>query len=289
MHLNVFVSNACFIYCKGCYSYSREEKPNCILSSNKILDFLKYAHDKGINKVTICGGDPLIRNDIIELLESIKSYGYSISLDTIGTPLIGDVIVNGKMICKKIDPQKLATLVDMIGIPIDGSTNEIINKFRPISYNYIKSVKLICKELNKFNAHICINTVVHKGNLKDAKELATLITNIGNIDKWQFFQFAPLGKFGFLNRKMFEISTEKFNEFRDNILNNIDNDRIKLNFKKSTNRIKSYMLIDNSGNAWIPAFENIKNQYDESRNRLIIGNITNHDDWDKICEYVTNN
>ena len=286
MHLNIFVSNTCFIYCKGCYSYSREEKPNNIQSSDIILDFLKYARNKGIKKVTICGGDPLIRSDIIELLEEIKSYGYSISLDTIGTPLIGDVVINNKVICKKINPGKLAQLVDMIGIPIDGSTNEIIDKFRHIDYDYIKSVKLICNELSKNNAHICINTVVHKGNIDDTSKLALLVKNIGHIDKWQLFQFAPLGRYGFLNRNLFEISSTDFDKFEENIKNDMKNTGVEINFKKSTDRIKSYMLIDNSGNAWIPSFEKNKSGYDNGRSRSIIGNITNHDDWDKICKYI---
>jgi hypothetical protein len=50
MNLNIFVSNMCFVYCRGCYSYSREEKCNKLLETDKIIDFLKYAHTKGISK-----------------------------------------------------------------------------------------------------------------------------------------------------------------------------------------------------------------------------------------------
>ena len=48
------------------------------------------------------------------------------------------------------------------------------------------------------------------------------------------------------------------------------------------------MLIDNSGNAWIPAHENMSlSEYsyimDEN---VIIGNIFNRKDWYKICSYL---
>ena len=72
MNLNIFVSNKCFIYCRGCYSYSREEKCNKLLETDKIVDFLKYAYSKGIRKVTLCGGDPLAREDIIYLIKKIN-------------------------------------------------------------------------------------------------------------------------------------------------------------------------------------------------------------------------
>ncbi|MEI3395976.1 MAG: hypothetical protein V8R82_09975 [Clostridia bacterium] len=51
----------------------------------------------------------------------------------------------------------------------------------------------ICEELHKAGANICINTVAHKGNLEDAKELAKLIKGLDYIYKWQVFQYQPLG------------------------------------------------------------------------------------------------
>lgn len=48
------------------------------------------------------------------------------------------------------------------------------------------------------------------------------------------------------------------------------------------------MLIDNSGNAWIPSMEKndlSNNSYNLNAN-TIIGNITHPEDWTKICEYL---
>ena len=130
MHINIFVSKTCFLYCKGCYSFSRAEESKKILSDNIIVDFLQYAHEQGASKVTLCGGDPLTRRDIINLLKKIKMLGYLIYLDTVGTSIIRKVEQNGKTIIEKIDTKELVTLVDKIGIPIDGSNNEIFKKFR---------------------------------------------------------------------------------------------------------------------------------------------------------------
>ena len=159
MHLNLFVSQKCFLYCKGCYSFSRIEKSGQTLDTQKIIEFLKYAYDHGIDKVTLCGGDPLTRNDIINLLKMIKSIGYYISIDTVGTSIIRDVVKNDGTITKKIDAKDLSELVDEIGLPIDGSNNEIFRKFRQTDFDLLSDQLKICNELNKYGINICINTI----------------------------------------------------------------------------------------------------------------------------------
>lgn len=51
MHLNLFVSQKCFLYCKGCYSFSRTEKCNQIVETKEIIKFLQFAYDNGIKKL----------------------------------------------------------------------------------------------------------------------------------------------------------------------------------------------------------------------------------------------
>ena len=280
MHLNIFVSQRCYTYCKGCYSYSREEKCGQHVPTDKIIDFLKYAHKEGISKVTLCGGDPLTRNDIISLLKKIKSLGYYISLDTLGSSIIKNVKLNSKTYYKKISAKDIANLVDMIGIPIDGSTNEKIKLFRQSNTDIVNEQIEICNELNKYGANICINTVLHKGNLDDIKNLANLIKKMDYIKKWQIFQFLPVGKFASLNRNQFEINDEDFINTKNDISNLFDNKEI-VQFKNPEVRDKLYILVDNSGNAWVSSacgFEKDK--------REIIGNITNPIDWPKITSYL---
>lgn len=284
MHLNMFVSQKCFLYCKGCYSFSRTEKCGQIVQTQKLVEFLKYAYNYGIKKVTLCGGDPLVRKDIIDLLYQIKKIGYYISLDTVGTSIIRDIEVNNEIIVKKCDARYLSQLIDQIGIPIDGSNNEIFKLFRETNTDLLKDQMLICEELNKYNANICINTVVHKGNLNDAKNLCDVIKRISYINKWQLFQYAPMGKYGVINRDLFEISKQDFEEYRANILKAFDRKEI-LEFKGFDARNNAYMLVDNSGNSWIPIYDQ---QFFDSHEkpleeRKFVGNINNYDDWGKIC------
>lgn len=284
MHLNIFVSQKCFLYCKGCYSFSRTEKCGQIVPTKTIVEFLQYAYNKGIDKVTLCGGDPLTRKDIINLLKQIKNIGYLISLDTVGTSIIKDIVVNDKIIINRTPAKEIAQLVDTIGIPLDGSTNDIFKLFRQTNLNFLEEQLNICEELHKYRGKICINTVVHKGNLHDAIALSNLIKKLSYIEKWQIFQYAPIGKFGILNREMFEISEEEFNDYKSRILKTFNN-KNKVQFKAFKDRNNIYMLVDNSGNAWVPIYD--KEQMSiNNEERKIIGNITNISDWDNIVYYL---
>ena len=291
MHLNIFVSQSCFIHCKGCYSFSREEEKGKTMPTKNLIDFLEFVYSSGCQKITLCGGDPLTREDIVELLEKIKAIGFTISLDTVGSPIIKNIVSDKGILIKKIDAKKIAELVDVIGIPIDGSTNEIFRRFRQTNTDIVNEQLAVCEELHKFGAHICINTVAHKGNLEDAYELAKLVKKLDYISKWQIFQYEPLGKYGLKNRELFEITDKEFSSFQSAVLEVFDNNISKLQFKSSYNRKDAYMLINNSGNAWIPALENMSlSEYSYILNdNVIIGNIANQEDLCKICSHLDRN
>lgn len=275
MHLNIFASPNCFVHCKGCYSLSRQEKNDKVVPTYKLIEFLKYAYYEGVHKVTICGGDPLAREDIIDLLENLKQIGFEISLDTVGTPIIKNAVSDGTKLVKKVDVRTLSNLVDMIGIPIDGSTNEVFTRFRQTKTDIIKEQIEICNELHKYGANICINTVAHQGNLEDSYELAKLISSLDYITKWQIFQFLPLGRLALKNRECFEITDKQFTEFKDSVLKVFSKENGKVQFKSSKDRTNAYMLVDNSGNAWISPEE-----------KKIIGNINSRENWKIICSYL---
>ena len=282
MHLNIFVSPKCFLYCKGCYSFSRTEDIWDVLCSKTIIKFLAFAYTKGLRRVTLCGGDPLTRPDILELLKSIKKIGYNISLDTVGTSIIKEITKNGRVLVKQTNAECLAKLVDKIGIPIDGASNNVIKKFRITRSNILEDQIKICEELSKYNANICINTVVHKQNLQDAENMGQLINKMPYINNWQLFQYAPLGKYGWINKDLFEITEEEFDSFKEKLVKNY-NHKNKIQFKGLKDRKCAYMLIDNRGNAWIPNFEHNRNGIEK---RKFIGNIGNNVDWEEICQYL---
>ncbi|BDE09049.1 hypothetical protein [Lactococcus cremoris] len=92
-------------------------------------------------------------------------------------------------------------MVDFIGIPIDGSTDEIIQLFRRGRKNFLDEQLKVLSFLEKINATVCINTVLHSGNFNDLNNIHSIISRFNNVRKWQIFEFMPIGELGYKNKK----------------------------------------------------------------------------------------
>lgn len=289
-HLIIAASNDCFVKCRGCYNFWGANKQ--IVSTECILNFLKQLDSERIEKITVSGGDPLIRPDIIELLSEIKGLRYKINMDTVGTGLLANTeSVSGKTV-KQIDAQKLSELVDVIGIPLDGCASDSIHTFRLGRSNIFQEQIAILSKLDQAGANICINTVVHKQNLRDVSDIVDVIHGFNHISKWQLFQYMPIGVMGYKNRGDFEISDE---EFLGVIYNVSERAKIKIpsvifNPKAKNQRQKLYLLIDTDGYAWTPLTvvddkfwqrSSVKND-----KRIILGNIKNSNEMRQILDFL---
>lgn len=289
-HLIIAAANDCFVKCRGCYSFWGKNKE--IVSTEYIINFLKKLDSQKIEKVTISGGDPLLRPDIIELLRNIKALNYKINMDTVGTC----VVTNAKSLCgqsaKKINPYQLNGLVDMIGIPLDGCSDESIKTFRLGRPNIFQEQVNILNALNQTGINICINTVVHKQNMDDVAGIVDVIKNFKNVRQWQLFQYMPIGILGYKNKENFEISDEVFSKTIYNIQQqaNVKIPTVKFNPKTKEQRRKLYLLIDTDGYAWTPLTvlddEFWKRTEIKNDKRIILGNIKNIEDMNNILSFL---
>lgn len=293
LSLNISVARSCFVKCLGCYNHFGNS-PN-LISTDNILYFLSAAKKRKFTRVTLCGGDPLSRPNIIDLLKKIKTLGFFISLDTVGTPILDEVktIFYGSSLIPKVNEADIAKYVDLVGIPLDGPSNEIINLFRTERTNQFDEQTLILNKLSAVQAKICINTVVHQGNINYIEKMLPIVTDFDGIKKWQLFQFMPIGPLGYKNRNTYEISDEDFfllknkmTKYKDRLLKHID-----LEFKAKAERKGNYMFVDSEGLAWVPNIgmdEEWNECKDTTHKRLIIGDINILEDHEKILERALN-
>lgn len=293
LSLNISVARSCFVKCLGCYNHFGQS-PN-LISTDNILFFLNAAKDKGFTRVTLCGGDPLSRPDIINLLKEIKALGFFIALDTVGTPILGEAttIFYGRSLISKVNEADLAKYVDVIGIPLEGPSNEIISLFRTERPNTFNEQILILKKLSAAQAKICINTVVHKGNINHIEEMLPMVHDLEGVKKWQLFQFMPIGPLGYKNRNTYEISDEDFFLLKNKMIQHKEKfpKSIDIEFKAKAERKGNYMFVDSEGLVWVPNMimnEEWNEQTDTTHKRLIIGDLNVREEHEKIIEKALN-
>lgn len=271
-------SASCFVACPGCYNHFSGP----LAQTNDIVRFVAgLVNNFNLRKITVGGGDPLARPDIIALLRELRRMGLYISLDTVGTPLLREaaIVFMGSGVTERIDAKEVADQVDKIGIPVDGSSNETIQYFRRGAS--LEDQKQILELLSQAGAKICVNSVIHQQNVDDIEGILDVIRTYSGVVEWQMFQFMPIGPLGYRNRARYEISDDRFQaslKAARQLANEFCPD-IEVKGKSKSSRKNSYLLIDGVGTVWIPKqTENAMwSASDSNQERALLGNITSED------------
>jgi radical SAM protein with 4Fe4S-binding SPASM domain len=100
----------CNLRCLHCYSASETQQRNMELTTNQAQQMLAQLVEVNCPVVLFSGGEPLLRNDIFELLTVAKQLGMRTALST-----------NGTLIDSEVADKLIKAGVDYVGISIDGA------------------------------------------------------------------------------------------------------------------------------------------------------------------------
>ena len=266
--LNYLVSNQCFLKCHGCYNrFSKSD-----LKQGQIFDFFSYTRANDVDKITLSGGDPLARPDILEIVDFLQRLDYKINLDTVGTTFIKDCEVK-KHVLKKVDNIGAFKNLEMLGIPLDGSNNEIISSFRHGREDIFGEQIKILSELEKNDIGFCVNTVFHNKNKHDFFNIFNILKSFKNIKKWQVFQFMPIGAMGKLNANHFNVSNGDI-DIIGKVLKEFKKDsHFDIVLKTAKERSFDYMFVGGDGEVY---------KTDINDSKKVFGDVKQKDTWQNI-------
>ncbi|OKY78647.1 MAG: Molybdenum cofactor biosynthesis enzyme MoaA [Candidatus Methanohalarchaeum thermophilum] len=118
------ITQRCNLNCFYCHQEG-ENTQKTEISKEKIQDIVKVGKDKEIRKVKITGGEPLVREDLTEIISEISPYLDDVSITT-----------NGSLLTNKIDELVSAGL-DRANISLDSLKPE---KYKKITGGRLKAV-----------------------------------------------------------------------------------------------------------------------------------------------------
>ncbi len=104
------VTNICNLNCIGCYSFDRTRNCSDKLSFDNIKYIVAQLAENGVRTITISGGEPLIRNDIVEIVKYMKEKA---GIETV------NLITNGTLYNEE-RLLKLREYLDALPVSIDG-------------------------------------------------------------------------------------------------------------------------------------------------------------------------
>lgn len=266
--LNICLSNECFLLCKGCYnSFVKSGKE---VDINVFLEFLSYAASHGVKQITISGGDPLAYQGIDKIIEVCSQKGLIIHLDTVGSTFFQECNTQMGRKVPYVNDLSYIKKVDLLGIPLDGSSDEIISFFRRGRENIFEETCFILSRLMKEKVNVCINSVLHNYNYSDFYNILKIIERYDNIVEWQIFQFSPIKlKANSMIRDMC-VPDAIFRDTTSALINMKDRNSLKIIPKSNSERSLAYLLIQADGLAY---------RYDLNGNKYYVGDIKDYSRW----------
>ncbi len=286
-NISLSLGKDCFVFCPGCYNnkviHHNPEKLS-IIKADEIINFIKKIKEKiNLSEITISGGDPLTYEQLPELIGKFKEMSIFVKLDTLGTTFLSDAqsVFPHANYYKQLNLEKLSKNIGIIGIPLDGSCDEIISKFRTGRKNLLNEILSVLSMAEKYNTPVGINTVVNKFNINDLENIFLTAEKFTNIQKIQFFQFCPTGCLAKINREAFEVETSDFINKTNELKEKYTGHRIKIEAKPCANRGNNYLFVNKFGIAYhTDIFEKQNNSANgKIINKKIYGSIKNADDF----------
>ena len=208
------VTRECNMKCSHCYINATEKKLENELTTAEAKNVIDQIHQVSSPLLILSGGEPLLRNDIYELIEYGTKKGLKIGLGSNGY-LIDDAVA------KKLKDAGIAT----VSISIDSSIPAQHDEFRGVAGAWEKSVNA-CKALRNNGILVQVNTTLTHDNYNQIDDIMTLAESIG-VENFHLFFLVPTGR----GVKLTDISPEKYEEMITNTFAKVH--KHKLNVKPS--------------------------------------------------------
>jgi radical SAM protein with 4Fe4S-binding SPASM domain len=165
------VTDACNLRCTQCYadSFGPLSSKKNELTTQEIKDLLLEVHGMGGRSITFSGGEPLLRPDMLSLVEyAANELDMKVKLNSNGTTLLAHDAA-----------KRLAVCLDELQVSLDGATAEVHDAVRGRG-----SFKRTLAGIEAFAQagglpKLCVSLTLMKGNIGSAKELATLARSLG--------------------------------------------------------------------------------------------------------------
>lgn len=172
-------SQSCSMACGYCYLYRKSDCVN--LSTEEAKGLILDIAALGTEWIVFGGGDPLVRPDLLELIDFAKFSGLLVDLQTNTVGL------------EKHDSDHLLSTIDQLGLSLDSSNYKIHDRVRGRTGNFQETIHALDLASSK-NLPVVLRTTLTKQNLGHVDQLASLVKKYENIRKWSIREFAPLGR-----------------------------------------------------------------------------------------------
>ncbi|MCF8029990.1 MAG: heme b synthase [Desulfohalobiaceae bacterium] len=175
------VTRACNLACRHCRANAQLEPFPGELDQSEGLSLIDQISRTGNPILIFTGGEPLLRQDIFQLIERARANGLRCAIAPNGTLLDAE---NARLLAK--------SGIERASISIDSPDAAGHNAFRGVEGAFEASMRGI-EHLRQAGIPFQINTTVTKLNLSSCEEILRLARDLGAV-AWHIFLLVPTGR-----------------------------------------------------------------------------------------------
>ncbi len=161
----------CNFYCKHCYVPSSYRKKKGELKTKEVFSILDQLADIGCFYLGFTGGEPFLREDIMQIFRYAKKKGFEIIIYT-----------NGSLIDEKTADELAALRPNKIDITIPAMSKEAFEKITKVPGSHKRIFRTI-DLLSKNNINLGFKTCVLKENESEIKEIQDFAASLGALHR----------------------------------------------------------------------------------------------------------
>ncbi len=234
--LDFHITARCSQACPYCWGPRRFRTPVDTDTACRIIDRIR---ELGVRRIVFTGGDPLQRADAPILIHYARARGLETALSTTGD------FVTPKIL------EKIAPALDLISLPLDGST-ELINA-RTKHLGHFSSVMMALDWLREYpGIDVKVCTPVTRCNLHDVTNIARMVEDYscttGARVFYNIFQAFPRAMFP-VHWENLLVSDEEFSQLEARVGTRRN---IRINFLSQQTLDKLYVMVFPDGSMVVP-------------------------------------
>jgi radical SAM protein with 4Fe4S-binding SPASM domain len=189
------VTRKCNLKCSHCYINATKEELKNELTTEEAKRLMDQIAEVSRPLLILSGGEPMLREDIYELIRYGTGKGFRMGLGSNGSLIDEDV-------AKKLKDAGIKT----VSISLDSPIAEKHDEFRGVEGSWQKAINAI-KALRKNDVLVQVNTTVTQQNHSEIDDIMTLTEQIG-VENFHLFFLVPTGR----GKKMADISPAMYED-----------------------------------------------------------------------------
>ncbi|WPX07905.1 radical SAM protein [Anaerocellum danielii] len=172
------ITNQCNLRCDYCSNDDNFYNSSLPLSTEECKKIIDNLHKAEVFRINIEGGEPFLRNDLLEIIGYLNEKGY-----------IPKIATNGTLITRELAKELANYKISTLQISLDAPNKECYSNIRGSKIYFDKILENI-EYLKEFKIPICLSMVLLKTNINLVEDFIIFAKKI-KVNSVRFIDFIP--------------------------------------------------------------------------------------------------